>query len=250
MKVKLCLGRSASAGFTLIELLVVVAIIAILAAMLLPALTKAKERARTTQCISNFHQIGIASAVYCGDFNYFPAGLVPGVSQWDLSLSPYAGSPNSDSMLTASNRSSVFVCPAAQVNNAARQLNYSANPNVCKDERYGSLVLSTSVPRPAETILAADGIQYQPDGDAQAMFWGVQNAAARYISFDDGLSANSALPVLVGADRDIQLADTDASGANLRYRHSSGRVVALLVAGNAQTYVKGRVTEAQVYTDY
>ena len=100
MKIAAILSRHARRGFTLIELLVVIAIIAILAAMLLPALSKAKQRAQQIQCISNLKQITLASINYLQDYAQVANG--PGGTLWMGALAP-----------NFANAKKVLLCPLA-----------------------------------------------------------------------------------------------------------------------------------------
>jgi prepilin-type N-terminal cleavage/methylation domain-containing protein len=89
-----------SAAFTLVELLVVVAVISVLAALLLPSLRQAKLSARRTECANNMRQVGIAAAIYQGDFQGFTPVSWKG---WRMALLAYAGDAR------------VFHCPASKL---------------------------------------------------------------------------------------------------------------------------------------
>ncbi len=112
------------AAFTLIELLTVIAIIGILAAILIPTVTKVRENARRANCVSNLRQIGIASHLYGAEND----GRLPAINNgnwpWDVPVSVMHAL-----IQTGGGERDMFYCPSAMNTNVQERWNWTVNPN-------------------------------------------------------------------------------------------------------------------------
>ncbi len=154
--------RRSQAGFTLVELLVVVTIISILAAMLLPALQRAREQAEKTLCQSNVRQIGVAFSLYTGDWSSFLPPCYIDSRNWTTCVAiPYLGFEGSVSSVSSTimyneKQNGVFYC---RTRIAAHLANFPTN-NTRKAYGYNGRMPYKSVdkiPNPSKACLVGSG---------------------------------------------------------------------------------------------
>jgi prepilin-type processing-associated H-X9-DG protein len=204
----------------LLELLVVIAIISVLAALLTPAISTAKEKARATQCMNNLKHIALAMMMYGDDYKVYPMGA-DGVNQihWSYSINANLSKSKLSNWTTPNGRSPAFYCPSSSIKATGTNIycTYSVHERIFGNT-WGAAWsgFPRAYPfdeRPSEVIMGGDSAQDPAaPGEARETFtwWGGLNTT-------DYSPATANDPVTDPGNN----TDTDPNLSHPRFRHAN-----------------------------
>jgi len=228
-------NKKSNMAFTLVELLVVISIIGLLAGLAVPAVNRGLKSAKAGACLSNLHQIGVATMAYAADNSFKLPDAGSGTSDmWATKLANFMSTGTKS-------KKSIFVCPGSEkaVQEATGNdvaVTYGVHNGLMP--KGGTAVNISSVVRVAEVILAADVCQ-DPGNKGWSPFCIEQPSVISSQSGGRSGSADLTSPISFGTDSD------NGNNPWLRYRHS-GKVNVVMCDGHAEAIEKGSVLNKHV----
>jgi prepilin-type processing-associated H-X9-DG protein/prepilin-type N-terminal cleavage/methylation domain-containing protein len=224
-----------SIAFTLVELLVVISIIGLLAGLAIPAINGGLKSAKAGACLSNLHQIGVATMAYAADNSFKLPDAGSGTSDmWATQLATFSSTGTKS-------KKSIFVCPGAEkvVQEATGNdvaVTYGVHNGLMP--KGGTASNISSVVRASEVILAGDVCQ-NPGNKGWSPFCIEQPSIISSQSGGRSGSTDLTSPISFGTDSD------NGNNPWLRYRHS-GKVNVVMCDGHAEAIKKGSVLNRHV----
>jgi prepilin-type processing-associated H-X9-DG protein/prepilin-type N-terminal cleavage/methylation domain-containing protein len=222
-----------SIAFTLVELLVVITIIGLLAGLAVPAINGGLKSAKAGACLSNLHQIGVATMAYAADNSFKLPDAGASSPEWATTLASFVSTGTKS-------KKSIFVCPGCEKpvqegNDAMVAVTYGMHGGLMP--KGGTASNISSVVRAPEVILAAD--MCQDPGNKGWSPYCIENPSQVVTQSGGRGSINLTTAIATSTDADI--------GDNpwMRYRHS-GKVNVVMCDGHAEAIKIGSVLNKHV----
>ena len=245
--------QSRLAAFSLLELLVIISVVAILIAILIPALAAAKQQARTMKGLAQLSQIGRAIHVYAVEYEgMLPVGYLElGNDQdtnWTTLLHGYlTGSGMTDATLNPATFLEVFADANAKLPRG--RVHYTAHPILIPDLSPRRPIKTTyrvsSLKRPAEIVLVMDGVQDPANQfNAHATAWRLDGGAIWTQWRYDRADPDNADPIDPGPNQ-----DTPEAAGHIRWRQPGTRANFLYTDGHAATRHPFQITKSHIRVD-